>query len=897
MRLPALWIALAFAAGILASMHDPLSPGILIVASAFALVLAAVAILCKRLVIAWALALAMWVALGALAANLERASLPVDHVARLIAAGRLDTSDPLRWTGRLREDPIRLPWGYRYEIDLEQVEIAGAQRAVSGGLRANLYNGPHVSPAPEGLRAGERVEALMRARPPRDYLDPGAFDIRGALERQKIDLVGSLRSGALLRLIGTSPPTFLERCARARGDLLARLDGLYAENPSRAAVLRAMLLGDRTFLESDVVTAFQKTSAYHVLVVAGLHVAALLVFILWLCRRLRIPLAATTVVTLAVLAAYLAVVQDRPPILRAAAMAGFYLLARPLFRRIDLLNTIALAGLALLIWRPSSVADSSFQLSFLAAGVIAGLALPWMERTSQPYRAGLGHLGDVTRDATHPPRVAQFRIELRAAATWAADRLPARIAAHAAAILSLPIRCGLRLWDIVILSLAIQLGMMPSLAQEFHRVTLTGPISNIPAVILTGVIVPLGYLCLALAFVWRGLAIVLARGLNLCVVTLLTCVDWFARLPRVSYRIPGPPAWLFGAFLAALVLLSAISRREARRRSDRKVRRQPLPFVLWPEQACAAILAALAVLVATHPFAPNLSRGRLEVTTLDVGQGDSIFAAFPDGRTMLVDGGGLAGSEWIGGYRSGPDIGEEVVSPFLWSRGLERLDVVALTHADHDHIDGLRSVLENFRVGQLWVGRDQDKPAFKTLIAEARTLGIPVVHKTAGAEFDWGGATGEVLWPRDWQPVAGASNNDSLVLHLADGRESFLLTGDIEQKVESSLVDEHAQLASVFLKVPHHGSKTSSTQAFLEAVAPKLAVVSVGAGNPFGHPAPSVVERYQNDGVRLLRTDRDGAVTALTDGREFLVRTFVAPSWIAGPTSLPQTARRASDIP
>jgi len=203
----------------------------------------------------------------------------------------------------------------------------------------------------------------------------------------------------------------------------------------------------------------QKTAAYHVLVVAGLHVGALVVFLFWLCRGLRLPIGATTLVTLVVLAAYVGVVQDRPPILRAALMAAFYLCARPLFRRVELLNTIALAALVLLLWKPSSLVDSSFQLSFVAASVIAGLALPWVSRTSAPYRNGLRHLGDVTRDGAHPPKIAQFRIEMRAAAHWFAARLPRQLAPRAGELLTLPIRAGLRLWEIVLLSAVIQWGI------------------------------------------------------------------------------------------------------------------------------------------------------------------------------------------------------------------------------------------------------------------------------------------------------------------------------------------------------------------------------------------------------------------------------------------------------
>ena len=874
MKLPALWIFAAFASGIGIAMRWPGSVRVWTIAAVVAILGGAVLSWRKFPSQAWAVALIAWLAMGGLAVRVEQSTVPRNHVTRLIGENRIDDSVALRWRGRLREDPEIEPWGQRFEIDLEQVEADGDTIPASGGLRVNFYAGTRAAEPPADLRAGYVVEALAKAKPPRNYMDPGAIDIRGILAREHVDMIGSLRSGELLQVIDRPPPTVAQSLARARGVLLARIDSLFAEHPERGAILRAMLLGDRNFVDTDVVQAFQKTAAYHVLVIAGLHVGALVVFLLWLGKRLRLPGSVTSVVVLVALLGYVGIVQDRPPILRAALMAALFLLARPLFRRVDLLNTIAIAALILLVARPSSLFDSSFQLSFLAAGVIAALALPWMERSSEPYRRGLNHLGDVTRDAAHAPKIAQFRIEMRAAGQWLGRRFPKQITARMNGILSMPVRAGLRLWEIVLLSVVIQWGMLPLLARDFHRVSVAGPLSNIPAVLLTGIIVPLGFLTLLASFVWIKVAMILAKALGYCVGLLLAVIQWFAHWPRLTYRIPGPPVWLVVGFFVAFAALAVAARAAALRRRDPAARRGLSAPIAVAEWASGAALAGLTIFVALHPFAPKLNHGKFEVSVLDVGQGDSIFVVSPGGRTMLVDGGGQAGVEAIIGEHSGPDIGEDVVSPYLWSRGIQSLDVVALTHAHHDHLDGLRAVLANFRVRELWIGRHEEIPAFVALLDEARAGGTNIVQQIEGRDFDWDGIKAHVFWPADISAVTKAANDNSLVMSLDDGTVNFLLPGDIEKKVENELVAEGAPLKADFLKVPHHGSKTSSTDAFVQAVAPKFAVVSVGDGNQFGHPVDSVVQRYADAGVKFLRTDRDGEVTALTDGKILSVRSF-----------------------
>jgi competence protein ComEC len=621
-----------------------------------------------------------------------------------------------------------------------------------------------------------------------------------------------------------------------------------------------MLLGDRSFVERDHVVDFQKTGVYHVLVLAGLHVGALAAFFLWAGRRLRLALFPRILLTLFALASYACIVEDRPPILRAVLMAAVFLSAKLIYRRMDLINVAAISALGILAARPSELTDASFLLSFSAVATIGAIAIPCIARSSKPYRLALDHLSDVTRDASHTPRVIQFRLEMRAAAAWVSARLPRFAAPFGSGLLVQPFRAAFYFWEIIFISAILQLGMLPPLAFYFHRVALAGPFANVPALLLTGLAVPIGFLTLAASLVSHTLAGWMSTLLGFLFAMLDASVRWFAGWHGATYRIPGPSAALMAVFVGFAIALSAALRLRGK---------------VWWSSGTAIGLVAAAVVIAMHPFPPRLTPQRLELTVLDVGQGDSLFLSFPRGRTMLVDGGGELGNFHSGGMRSGIDVGEDVVSPYLWSRGLKRIDVVALTHAHEDHLGGLPAIFENFRVGELWVGRDIQSAAYRQVLAAARAHGVPVRHMKQGDTFSEDGVSGSVLWPDDLSESQTAKNDDSLVLRLTDGTETLLLAGDIERPSERKILAEEQPVGVNFLKIAHHGSKTSTTDPFLSAAHPAFAAISVGRDNSFGHPSPEVTERLEAAGVRVYRTDRDGAITASTDGSTLSVSTFL----------------------
>lgn len=746
LAMPLLPLAAAFAAGIaLAPFVRPLvavsvwllglGTGILLVALRHPAALA-------RTTRAWAVGpvLLATVALGALRG--ASALLPPDHVANL-SLPRIASLE-----GRLAAEPSRsAPHRMRLLVDVERVDGEPG----SGRVQVTGYG------EPPPLTAGQRIAAEVRLYRALGHRNPGGFDYGAYLAREGIHVVGTAPAERIVTLDAPRPPW----PARVRRAALGAMEATLP--PVSAALLAGLLIGERAGLPPEVDEAFRRAGVYHVLAVSGFNVALLAGTVFTLATLARGGRRAAALAAIAVVIAFALVVGPEPSVIRAALMAVLVLTALLLERDAFVLNSLALAALAVLAVRPGDLADPGFQLSFAAT---LGIVLAPL-----PRRLLLGSLG---------------------------------------------------------VSLAAQLSVLPITLTHFNQVSTVGILANLVVVPLAGAATVLGLGAVGLVPLSQSIAAVAFDATWPILIALRGAVALAAAVPGVLVHLPAPHWTALIAYTAALLLALAWWRL----RSDR-----PALAARLGAGGLGLMLASLGIAAWPLLRPPD---GRLRLTVLDVGQGDAIVLEAPDGRAVLIDAGG-----------GGPmrlDVGERVVAPFLWNRGVLSLAAAVVTHADADHAGGMAAVQRLFRVHE---------------VAAAGTF--------ADGPRWLGGATVSALHP-DASSAAGQRtttrrNDGALVLRLEYGLVSFLLASDIGAPSEAELLARGTPLAATVLKVAHHGSRTSSTAPFLAAVRPTLAVISVGARNPYGHPDPATLARLAATGARVLRTDRDGAVIFETDGR------------------------------
>lgn len=406
---------------------------------------------------------------------------------------------------------------------------------------------------------------------------------------------------------------------------------------------------------------------------------------------------------------------------------------------------------------------------------------------------------------------------------------------------------------LLVASLCAEIALLPVGAFVFSRVTFAGLIVNFAAIPLMTIAQIAGMAAVALGTLFSEPARWVGFAAHLAVEGLIRSASLIDVFPWLTRRLAAPPVWLMATYYASLV---AIAGGHALATVHRRA-------IL--SAATVALLITGFCMIETPTFAGRLQP--LRITFLDVGQGDAAIVQFPNGRTLSVDAGGLSTTF---------DIGGRVISPAFWALGVRRLDYMSVTHGDNDHIGGAESVFRDFKPAEVWEGVPVPPHApSRGLRALADSAGTPWRTLQRADRLSFGAVELIVHHPPrpEWERQR-VRNDDSEVIEILYGGVSFVFTGDISREVERAIAPGFARARIRILKVPHHGSATSSSQDFLNALRPDIAVISAGRGNPFGHPVASVLERYRNIGAAIYRTDQDGAVTVETDGTTLTVTAF-----------------------
>jgi competence protein ComEC len=869
---PLFHAAWLFAAGIALAGRLWLQPSVVLIAVALTAVVCVVAALRGQRVV-WLPLAALWLLLGVWCGEMEPRPAPAPALAALsdgllrTVEGTVTGKGPVRTEleetdlDQNVDDSSAASPSERLDLRVESVEVvtdeSDAQALVGGGVRLTVrWPAGH---AVQAFACGDRVRAVVRLLPPETYHDPGVWSRADFLLEEGITSTATVAIDRVERL-GHSPDAFVScrvgAWQHASTERLLALPAAMRNLPAPlrlseddAVMLSAMVAGDRTYLTHALRVGFERTGSFHMLVVSGLHLAIVAACLFWIFKRLRLPRVPATLLTIAASFAYALFTGFATPVQRSLWMVTLYLLGRLLYRERSPLNTIGFAALCLLVVSPRSLFDSSLQMTLLAVVAIAGVAAPLLEGTIHPYAAATRDLKLVAVDIKLAPPLAQFRVLMR----MVAERLQ-RAANSTIAWRVFPwcLRFAIRVLELVVISCVVELAMTLPMALYFHRITIFALPVNLLIVPVLVVLMPAALLTLLLLVVWPAAAVVPAMVVALVMHLGVRLVHLFGSTAFGDFRIPGPLLWQSAAFcalLGAAILLA----RESLKSAGRRLR------------AGAWIALALAALAAVLPRPVDRPHGAMLMEAIDVGQGDSLLVITPDGKTLLIDGGGFGG-----GRRQAPqdfDIGEEVVSPALWARGIRHLDAVALTHAHSDHMGGLPAILRNFHPDELWVGNNPRIAGYVALLDEAATLHVRVRSFRAGDAFAFGGTQINVLAPfREYQPGAEPVNNDSLVLRVAYGATSVMLEGDAEAPIEQAMLSEPG-LESTLLKVGHHGSITSTRPEFLARVAPQWAVISCGLHNRYGHPREEVLQALQEAHVRTYQTDTNGITCFRLDGK------------------------------
>jgi len=847
----------------------------------------------KRLMPVSLLLLAVFCA-GLLLSSIDRSDVQPNRIAQMYDSALIASGEPVELTGVVQGQPEPAPDSFYLMLRAERIRFKGSERNTSGTVLLLTHaREPRVREEFDALelRHGGRVRVMTTLDREDNFRNPGVLPLTEYLERKGYDATGVVKSPLLIERMDDAvvflPLAWIyEWRERLQHDFDARFSA------ETAGVLEAALLGNRYNISRGAAERFRAGGTFHVLVISGLQIAFIGGLVFFITRSLTRRKLLQFFIAATFLWAYTIAVGADASVARATLMFTLVVFAPVVWRRSNSLNVIAASALALLVWQPENLFDPSFQLTFLSVLAIVSIAVPIMQRMQ---RVGSWR---PTRETPYPPTSGRWFRVLSETLFWSERNWRAEIAVSNInyRLFKTPLAAKLERWHAqklfrfafaaVVVSVSVQIGLLPLMVIYFHRLSVASLALNIFVGVLMAGLAFAALTALLISHLSLWLAsplIIMTEKINWLMIHL---VDPFTNVGVASIRLPHYSGWSAGIYVLYYLLLGFIVFAIARWNPLRPawiVKRGDKHFSTRRVRLATVAFGSIFAVTLLHPNSAARPDGKLHIDFLDVGQGDAALLTMPDGTTLLIDGGGRPNinpgiDEAEEPFeRDTRTIGEGVVSQYLWSRGLDRVDYILATHADADHIDGLDDVARNFKVRGAIVARTPaDDEEYARFAATMKQTGVPVEMIGGGDVLRFGNVSAEVLWPPPSRDDSAPSrNNDSIVLRVRYGDRSLLLTGDIERQGETAVLREGINLQCDIVKVAHHGSKTSSIEAFVSATHSSLAIVSVGRTSMFGHPNQDVVERWRASGAEVMTTGQRGTISVVTDGHVLNVSTFV----------------------
>ena len=664
------------------------------------------------------------------------------------------------------------------------------------------------------LEYGDKIFITGEFQEPQGMRNEGGFNYKEYLK--SLNIYGSVKAKNIKVIEQNKGNIFMNFTYKISDEIKENIEEFMGEKYS--GLLIGLLLGDSSKIDENMEENFKITSLTHILAVSGAQVSYIIVAMYSLLKR-KIGIQKTRVVIIASLIFYTALTGFSPSIVRAGIMGIILMISGLVFRKNDIINSIAISLFFMLVYNPFLLENVGLQLSYL------------------------GTIGIIGFNKTIILILKNIQIRNR---KW-------KYKINRKLILLIS-----KIKEILAVTMSASLAVVPVMIYHFNLFGTYFLITNLLASIIIGPITLLGTLLVIISFISINIAKILSYILKF-LIDILLFISSFSKLPISKIYIPTPKIpFIIIIYLSLIISLFIYKVFHERNPNTTILRvRNLLALVKYKfkqnrDDVIKKIIIISIIISLCMIFIPR----DLQINFVDVGQGDSTFIITPKNKTILIDGGGSNTGSF--------DVGENTLLPYVLDKGYNKIDLMIISHFDSDHVGGLLTILEEIKVEKILIAKQEEQSEnYKRFLNIVKEKNIPVIIGKEGDKINIEKDLYlDILFPESEQIEENVINNNSLVFNMHYNNFSMLFTGDIEEIAEKRIIEitNKSRLKADIIKIPHHGSKTSSTRELLERVLPKIALIGVGKDNLFGHPSSETIDKLDELEIKTYRTDINGEI-------------------------------------